>query len=194
MIKGGKAGTTLKNLFQRMNNPPKAAAKAIKEFGLESAQSKIQSGKLGEGLIEMQSRFQELEKTGKKSKEEINGAMKDIAGSYGDAGLNALNKISPGEIKARFEAIKNGVVDVDSLMNTVSGKMMIFAANVQLLAYNIAKSFEGGFTTAMNVLNKFMTKLLTGEGLTAALSYLEQESAKLPQILSNAITDRKSVV
>ena len=189
MIKGGKAGTTLKNLFQRMNNPPKAAAKAIKEFGLESAQSKIQSGKLGEGLIEMQKRFQELEKTGKKSKEEINGAMKDIAGSYGDAGLNALNKISPGEIKARFEAIKNGVVDVDSLMNTVSGKMMIFAANVQLVAYNIAKSFEGGFTAAMNVLNKFMTKLLTGEGLTSAFKYLEQESAKLPQILSNAITN-----
>ena len=189
MIKGGKAGTTLKNLFQRMNNPPKAAAKAIKEFGLESAQSKIQSGKLGEGLIEMQKRFQELEKTGKKSKEEINGAMKDIAGSYGDAGLNALNKISPGEIKARFEAIKNGVVDVDSLMNTASGKMMIFAANVQLVAYNIAKSFEGGFTAAMNVLNKFMTKLLTGEGLTSALKYLETESAKLPQILSNAITN-----
>lgn len=189
MIKGGKAGTTLKNLFQRMNNPPKAAAKAIKEFGLESAQSKIQSGKLGEGLIEMQKRFQELEKTGKKSKEEINGAMKDIAGSYGDAGLNALNKISPGEIKARFEAIKNGVVDVDSLMNTASGKMMIFAANVQLVAYNIAKSFEGGFTAAMNVLNKFMTKLLTGEGLTSALKYLETESAKLPQILSNAIGD-----
>ena len=187
MIKGGKAGTTLKNLFQRMNNPPKAAAKAIKEFGLESAQSKIQSGKLGEGLIEMQKRFQELEKTGKKSKEEINGAMKDIAGSYGDAGLNALNKISPGEIKARFEAIKNGVVDVDSLMNTASGKMMIFAANVQLLAYNIAKSFEGGFTSAMNVLNKFMTKLVTGEELASALKYLETESAKLPQILSNAI-------
>ena len=187
MIKGGKAGTTLKNLFQRMNNPPKAAAKAIKEFGLESAQSKIQSGKLGEGLIEMQSRFKELEKTGKKSKEEINGAMKDIAGSYGDAGLNALNKISPGEIKARFEAIKNGVVDVDSLMNTASGKMMIFAANVQLVAYNIAKSFEGGFTAAMNVLNKFMTKLLTGEGLSSALKYLETESTKLPQILSNAI-------
>lgn len=187
MIKGGKAGTTLKNLFQRMNNPPKAAAKAIKEFGLESAQAQIQNGNLGKGLIEMQKRFKELEKTGKKSKSEINGAMKDIAGSYGDAGLNALSKIDPAEIMARFEAIKNGVVDVDSLMNTAEGQMMKFAANVQLVGYNIQKSFETGFQGAMKVLNNFMSKLNRGEGLTTALSYLEKESAKLPQILSNAI-------
>lgn len=187
MIKGGKAGTTLKNLFQRMNNPPKAAAKAIKEFGLESAQAEIQNGHLGKGLIEMQKRFNELEKTGKKSRDEINGALKDLGGGYGEAGLGALMAIDPAKILARFKAIEEGVVDVDSLMNTSQGKMMIFAANVQLLAYNIAKSFEGGFTTAMNVLNKFMAKLNTGEGLQSALSYLEKESAKLPQILSNAI-------
>ena len=89
MIKGGKAGTTLKNFFQRMNNPPKAAAAAIKEFGLETAQAEIQNGHLGKGLIEMQKRFNELEKTGKKSTTEINAAMKDLAGSYGDAGLSA---------------------------------------------------------------------------------------------------------
>ena len=53
MIKGGKAGTTLKNLFQRMNNPTKSAAKAIKDFGLETAQTEIQNGHLGKGLIEM---------------------------------------------------------------------------------------------------------------------------------------------
>ena len=184
MIKGGKAGTTLKNLFQRMNNPTKSAAKAIKDFGLETAQTEIQNGHLGKGLIEMQKRFNELEKTGKKSRDEINGAMKDIAGSYGEAGLGAIMKVDPAEIMARFEAIKNGVVDVDSLMNTSQGQMMKFAANVQLLGYNIAKSFEGGFTSAMNVLNKFMAKLNTGEGLASALSYLEKESAKLPQILS----------
>ena len=114
MIKGGKAGTTLKNFFQRMNNPPKAAAAAIKEFGLETAQAEIQNGHLGKGLIEMQKRFNELEKTGKKSTTEINAAMKDLAGSYGDAGLSALMKIDPAEIMARFEAIKNGVVDVNS--------------------------------------------------------------------------------
>ena len=189
MIKGGKAGTTLKNFFQRMNNPPKAAAKAIKEFGLETAQAEIQNGHLGKGLLEMQKRFNEVGKSGKKSTNEINAAMKDLAGSYGDAGLNALMKIDPGEILARFKAIKEGVVDVDSLMNTAQGRLMVFAANVQLLGYNIAKSFEGGFTSAMNVLNKFMAKLNTGEGLTSALSYLEKESAKLPQILSNAIGD-----
>ena len=188
MIKGGKAGTTLKNLFQRMNNPPKAAAKAIKEFGLESAQAQIQNGNLGKGLIEMQKRFKELEKTGKKSKDEINGAMKDIAGSYGDAGLNALSKIDPAEIMARFEAIKNGVVDVDSLMNTAEGQMMKFAANVQLVGYNIQKSFETGFQGAMKVLNNFMSKLNRGEGLTTALSYLEKESAKLPKIINDAMT------
>ena len=188
MIKGGKAGTTLKNFFQRMNNPPKAAAAAIKEFGLESAQSKIQSGKLGEGLIEMQKRFQELEKTGKKSTSEINGAMKDLAGSYGDAGLNALMKSDPAEIMARFEAIKNGVVDVDSLMNTAEGQMMKFAANVQLVGYNIQKSFETAFLGAMKVLNNFMSKLNRGEGLTSAFKYLEQESAKLPKIINDAMT------
>ena len=188
MIKGGKAGTTLKNFFQRMNNPPKAAAKAIKEFGLESAQSKIQSGKLGEGLIEMQKRFQELEKTGKKSTSEINGAMKDLAGSYGDAGLNVLMKIDPAEIMARFEAIKNGVVDVDSLMNTAEGQMMKFAANIQLVGYNIQKSFETAFLGAMKVLNSFMSKLNRGEGLTSAFKYLEQESAKLPKIINDAMT------
>ena len=189
MIKGGKAGTTLKNLFQRMNNPTKSAAKAIKDFGLETAQTEIQNGHLGKGLIEMQKRFNELEKTGQKSRDQINGAMKDIAGSYGEAGLGAIMKVDPAEIMARFEAIKNGVVDVDSLMNTSQGQLMKFAANVQLLGYNIAKSFEGGFTSAMNVLNKFMAKLNTGEGLASALSYLEKESAKLPQILSNAIGD-----
>lgn len=188
MIKGGKAGTTLKNLFQRMNTPTKAAGNAIKEFGLETAQAYIQNGQLGKGLIEMQNRFKELEKTGKKSRDEINGAMKDIAGSYGSAGLSALMDIDPAEILARFKAIKNGVVDVDSLMNTVSGKLMIFAANIQLLAYDIAKSFEGGFTAALNVLNNFMSKLNKGEGLASAFKYLEQESAKLPKIINDAMT------
>ena len=188
MIKGGKAGTTLKNFFQRMNNPPKAAAAAIKEFGLETAQAEIQNGHLGKGLIEMQKRFNELEKTGKKSTTEINAAMKDLAGSYGDAGLSALMKIDPAEIMARFEAIKNGVVDVDSLMNTAEGQMMKFAANVQLVGYNIQKSFETAFLGAMKVLNNFMSKLNTGEGLTSAFKYLEQESAKLPKIINDAMT------
>lgn len=188
MIKGGKAGTTLKNFFQRMNNPPKAAAAAIKEFGLESAQAEIQNGHLGKGLIEMQSRFKELEKTGKKSTTEINAALKDLGGSYGEAGLGALMQIDPAEIMARFEAIKNGVVDVDSLMNTAEGQMMKFAANVQLVGYNIQKSFETAFLGAMKVLNNFMSKLNRGEGLTSALSYLEQESAKLPKIINDAMT------
>ena len=188
MIKGGKAGTTLKNFFQRMNNPPKAAAAAIKEFGLETAQAEIQNGHLGKGLIEMQKRFNELEKTGKKSTTEINAAMKDLAGSYGDAGLSALMKIDPAEIMARFEAIKNGVVDVDSLMNTAEGQMMKFAANVQLVGYNIQKSFETAFLGAMKVLNNFMSKLNRGEGLTSAFKYLEQESAKLPKIINDAMT------
>ena len=61
MIKGGKAGTTLKNLFQRMNTPTKAAANAIKGFGLETARAYIQNGEVGKGLIEMQNRFKELE-------------------------------------------------------------------------------------------------------------------------------------
>ena len=188
MIKGGKAGTTLKNLFQRMNNPPKAAAAAIKEFGLESAQAEIQNGHLGKGLIEMQKRFQELEKTGKKSTTEINAALKDLGGSYGEAGLGALMNIDPAEIMARFEAIKNGVVDVDSLMNTAEGQMMKFAANVQLVGYNIQKSFETAFLGAMKVLNNFMSKLNRGEGLTSAFKYLEQESAKLPKIINDAMT------
>ena len=188
MIKGGKAGTTLKNFFQRMNNPPKAAAAAIKEFGLESAQAEIQNGHLGKGLIEMQKRFQELEKTGKKSTTEINAALKDLGGSYGEAGLGALMNIDPAEIMARFEAIKNGVVDVDSLMNTAEGQMMKFAANVQLVGYNIQKSFETAFLGAMKVLNNFMSKLNRGEGLTSAFKYLEQESAKLPQIINDAMT------
>ena len=188
MIKGGKAGTTLKNFFQRMNNPPKAAAAAIKEFGLETAQAEIQNGHLGKGLIEMQKRFNELEKTGKKSTTEINAAMKDLAGSYGDAGLSALMKIDPAEIMARFEAIKNGVVDVDSLMNTAEGQMMKFAANVQLVGYNIQKSFETAFLGAMKVLNNFMSKLNRGEGLTSAFKYLEQESTKLPKIINDAMT------
>lgn len=188
MIKGGKAGTTLKNFFQRMNNPPKAAAAAIKEFGLESAQAQIQNGHLGKGLIEMQKRFQELEKTGKKSTTEINAALKDLGGSYGEAGLGALMNIDPAEIMARFEAIKNGVVDVDSLMNTAEGQMMKFAANVQLVGYNIQKSFEGAFLGAMKVLNNFMSKLNRGEGLTSAFKYLEQESAKLPKIINDAMT------
>ena len=188
MIKGGKAGTTLKNFFQRMNNPPKAAAAAIKEFGLESAQAEIQNGHLGKGLIEMQKRFQELEKTGKKSTTEINAALKDLGGSYGEAGLGALMNIDPAEIMARFEAIKNGVVDVDSLMNTAEGQMMKFAANVQLVGYNIQKSFETAFFGAMKVLNNFMSKLNRGEGLTSAFKYLEQESAKLPKIINDAMT------
>ena len=188
MIKGGKAGTTLKNFFQRMNNPPKAAAAAIKEFGLESAQAEIQNGHLGKGLIEMQKRFQELEKTGKKSTTEINAALKDLGGSYGEAGLGALMNIDPAEIMARFEAIKNGVVDVDSLMNTAEGQMMKFAANVQLVGYNIQKSFETAFLGAMKVLNNFMSKLNKGEGLTSAFKYLEQESAKLPKIINDAMT------
>ena len=191
-IKGGKAGTALKNLFQRMAAPTKEAASAIKEFGLESAQAKIVSGDLKGGLLEMKKAL-DLNKI---SSDEQQKAIKQLAGAYGAAGLTSVLNTATDELMTTFKAMEDGLVSTNDLengmkklMGTIQGQVMRFSANVQLAFYNLYTKANSSIAKTMDVFNNFLSMLNEGAGIRSALKYLETEFNKIPKILSNAINN-----
>ena len=189
-IKGGKAGTALKNLFQRMAAPTKEAATAIEKYNLQTAQAKIVSGDLKGGLLEMKKAL-DLNKI---SSNEQQKAIKQLAGAYGSAGLTAVLNTATDELLVTFEAMEKGLVttsDLDKgmekLMSTIQGQVMRFSANVQLAFYNLYTQANSSIAKVMDVFNNFLSMLNSGAGIQSALKYLENEFNKLPKILSNAI-------
>ena len=191
MIRGGKAGTSLKNTLQRMANPTKGAKEAIKQYHLETAQAMINSGRLKDGLIEMQRQFRKQKVSGK----ELVTATKKIVGSYGYAGLSAVIGTTTDKIKVMYKAMELGLVStdnltegMDSLMDTTRGQLMRFSANVELAFDSLLTNSESSIAGVMNVLNDFMANLNSGMSLEEALKKLENQCSKLPQILSNAIS------
>ena len=191
-IKGGKAGTALKNLFQRMAAPTKEAASAIKEFGLESAQAKIVSGDLKGGLLEMKKAL-DLNKI---SSDEQQKAIKQLAGAYGAAGLTSVLNTATDELMTTFKAMEDGLVSTNDLengmkklMGTIQGQVMRFSANVQLAFYNLYTKANSSIAKTMDVFNNFLSMLNEGAGIQSALKYLETEFNKIPKILSNAINN-----
>ena len=191
-IKGGKAGTALKNLFQRMAAPTKEAANAIKEYSLETAQAKIVSGDLKGGLLEMKKAL-DLNKI---SSEEQQKAIKQLAGAYGSAGLTAVLNTATDELMVTFDAMEKGLVSTNDLengmkklMSTIQGQVMRFSANVQLAFYNLYTQANSSIAKVMDVFNNFLSMLNSGAGIQSALKYLETEFNKIPKILSNAINN-----
>ena len=189
-IKGGKAGTALKNLFQRMAAPTKEAATAIEKYNLQTAQAKIVSGDLKGGLLEMKKAL-DLNKI---SSNEQQKAVKQLAGAYGSAGLTAVLNTATDELMVTFEAMEKGLVttgDLDKgmekLMSTIQGQVMRFSANVQLAFYNLYTQANSSIAKVMDVFNNFLSMLNSGAGIQSALKYLENEFNKVPKILSNAI-------
>ena len=189
-IKGGKAGTALKNLFQRMAAPTKEAATAIEKYNLQTAQAKIVSGDLKGGLLEMKKAL-DLNKI---SSNEQQKAIKQLAGAYGSAGLTSVLNTATDELMVTFEAMEKGLVttgDLDKgmnkLMSTIQGQVMRFSANVQLAFYNLYTQANSSIAKVMDVFNNFLSMLNSGAGIQSALKYLENEFNKLPKILSNAI-------
>ena len=191
-IKGGKAGTALKNLFQRMAAPTKEAASAIKQYGLESAQAKITSGDLKGGLLEMKKAL-DLNKV---SSTEQQKAVKQLAGAYGAAGLTSVLNTATDELMVTFDAMEKGLVSTNDLengmkklMSTIQGQVMRFSANVQLAFYNLYTQANSSIAKVMDVFNNFLSMLNEGAGIQSALKYLETEFNKIPKILSNAINN-----
>ena len=189
-IKGGKAGTALKNLFQRMAAPTKEAATAIEKYNLQTAQAKIVSGDLKGGLLEMKKAL-DLNKI---SSNEQQKAVKQLAGAYGSAGLTSVLNTATDELMVTFEAMEKGLIttgDLDKgmekLMSTIQGQVMRFSANVQLAFYNLYTQANSSIAKVMDVFNNFLSMLNSGAGIQSALKYLENEFNKLPKILSNAI-------
>ena len=189
-IKGGKAGTALKNLFQRMAAPTKEAATAIEKYNLQTAQAKIVSGDLKGGLLEMKKAL-DLNKI---SSAEQQKAVKQLAGAYGSAGLTAVLNTATDELLVTFEAMEKGLVttsDLDKgmekLMSTIQGQVMRFSANVQLAFYDLYTQANSSIAKVMDVFNNFLSMLNSGAGIQSALKYLEDEFNKVPKILSNAI-------
>ena len=178
-IKSGKAGTALKNLFQRMNNPPKAAAKAIKDYNLEVAQGYIQSGRLIDGLIEMKKQFEAQHVSATKQ----SAAIKDLTGSYGEAGLTAVLSRSELELRAVAKAMEDGKVNtddlahsVDALMDTTEGKMYKLSAAIEMFAIKFKEQTNGIVNDLLDFATTFMDKL-TNQGPAEAFRWMADQTA-----------------
>ena len=191
-IKGGKAGTAMKNVLQRMAAPTKDVASAIKEFHLEGAQAKIVTGDLKGGLLEMMDALS-LNKVSAKDQQR---AIKQLAGAYGAPGLTSVINTAKDELLVMFDAMEKGMVNTDNLtesmdklMGTIQGQVMRFSANVQLLFYNLYTSADSSLAKVMEVMNDFLSDLNNGMSIGEALKGLEEEFKNVPEIIGNALTE-----
>ena len=129
-IKGAKAGTALKNLMANMSAPTEKQTKYIKQYGLESAQAAITTGKLVEGIQLMQG------KLGGLSAKQKTAVITTIAGKEALSGVAALMNTSADDMNklkfavdsstksSKFFAESLGLIDkAGNMINKTTGKV-----------------------------------------------------------------------
>ena len=129
-IKGAKAGTALKNLMANMSAPTEKQTKYIKQYGLESAQAAITTGKLVEGIQLMQG------KLGGLSAKQKTAVITTIAGKEALSGVAALMNTSTDDMNklkfavdsstksSKFFAESLGLIDkAGNMINKTTGKV-----------------------------------------------------------------------
>ena len=183
-IVGSKAGTSLRAILNRLTTGSGQAGKAIKQYGLETAVSAIQSGHLTKGLELMADKFSTLSETEKQN------AAYMLAGATGMNALLAIMNQGREGIERYNEELKNTAdceKTAEQYMKTLQGQMNIFANNCLKVAVAIKDGLEKPLTSIMTTFNNFVSEVLNN-GLTAGFQYLAQESTKWATALENGIT------
>ena len=184
-IKGSQAGTTLRRVISNLANPTDKVASAIEKYNLQGARQKIVNGDLVGGLKEMSEKLSGL------NAEQKAQAGYSIAGMYALSGFLALVNTAPEEIDELYKSIQSGegvYSTMEEMLDTVTGKMLLFVSKVQTGAQQIYKAMESNIKGAMDTVNKFADYLLDGN-ISGAFKFLANESKNWGQAIADGLSN-----
>lgn len=133
-IDASTAGTSLRSLFTRLSNPPKQAAEAIAQLGLQVTDSAGNFIGLENVISQMRSAMQGLNDTQRIA------LAQAIAGTEGYSALLSLVDTAPEEYRRMTEEINNAAGSsarqYEIMKNTLSGSVEDMKGNLEALAIN----------------------------------------------------------
>ena len=183
-LDGAQAGTALRRILTQLANPTKNAKQAIKDFNLETAVSKIQSGNLTEGLKEMSDKFVSIEDGAERSRMAF-----QLVGQYGLTGLIALlgsGSKAFDDMTQKMDEAKSASEMADEYFKTLEGQMFRLTSTVGVIAIQAWQKYKQAIADAMGVVNDFIDLLSQGK-IGQAFDVLAQASEKLKTALANGI-------
>lgn len=209
-IKADMAGTSLRNMIQRMAKPTKESATAMKRLGLELADSEGNMYSFREIMDQMRSSFSEINMSAEeydKQLDELDAQLEDgtLTQSKYDAALEELNRQAfgaEGAEKARAAAMLGGTralsgllaisetaqSDYDALTNAIDNSSQAFAMLADGSVVPLNEALASGqkiiaqYNGSAEAMAATMQNNLSGD-ITVLLSQLQELAISLGEIM-----------
>lgn len=153
-IKGSVAGTTLNNMFNRLQAPTKRVKEILGELGIKIADNKGQMRPMADILGQLQKGMKGLTKVQK------NAAMSQLFGAEAISGANILMQAGEKQIKKYANQLKNADGATKTLADQVSGTTLGRLKSLGSAVGDVAISFfdlnEGGLNTVITGITEFV--------------------------------------
>ena len=187
-IKGGRAGTALNNIMNRVASQNSNCVKTIKEHNLQAYEQKMLNKDLVGAMVELQNATAGLDEAEKAQ------IATGLAGTYGMQGLLAIMG-QTSEETIRFQNSMKGANQATVLQSaiaaTTSGKMSQLAATVGVVGEAIFSKFEPHVRTALDSAIEFARGLVVmgdeGYYVIRSLSDLADQSKQWGESLNQGI-------
>lgn len=185
-IKGGEAGTQLKNFLARMAGDVPAVTKAVSKYGLESAKTEIVNGNLTEGLEQMRVKFKDL------TNEQKTSLAQTLAGQEGMAGLLNVMNASDKDFNKLNRSLKdssNNAKKMAELMDgNLKGSLLGLSSAIESKVLQVFENTKESFLEVTDALTEFMRSWAKGD-LEGGLGNLENKVSDWSENIPNAITN-----
>lgn len=140
-IKGEKAGTALRSIFNRLSAPPKECAEEMDRLGISLTDSEGNMKSLNEVMVKLTSVFSNLSET------EQTAAAKHIAGAEAMSGLLAIVNASTDDYEKLSQAILNADGAAASMAETmndnVGGQLTLLQSQIEGIMIKLFEKASG---------------------------------------------------
>jgi TP901 family phage tail tape measure protein len=157
MIKGSDAGTALRAIIVRLNDPPKDAASAMEQLGLSVTNANGSMKPFSQIMGEMRTKFAGLSES-----QQVQMAS-SIAGQEAMSGLLAVVKASPADFNDMTTAVQTATGAADRMAETmnsgVKGALDNLSGSVETLEIKFGQGLAPGVEKALGKLADFANYL-----------------------------------
>ena len=155
-IKGEKAGTALRSMFNRLSAPPKQCAEEMEKLGISLTDNDGKMKDLNTVITELRIKFANLSET------EATAAAKHIAGAEAMSGLLAIVNASDQDFQKLTVAVNesSGAAEkmAEIMQDNVSGQLTLLQSKIQGIMIRLFKkasdSMKNGIKTVADALDK----------------------------------------
>ena len=150
-IKGSQAGTTLRSVITRLAAPPKTAAAAIENLGIQMSDANGEMIPMRDLINQLREKFSGL------TKEEKAANAKAIAGQYAMAGFLSIVDSTDESVEKLTEAIDHSAgaaaAMADTMMDNVNGQLTLLKSNIESKFIGVFQKAGGKIKSGIKEIN-----------------------------------------